>query len=171
MWQTLDVSDRILQSTVCRCGLCSEVFGRRFEQLLSVIALVVLKCLFIITMCQWYLCTIKSFSFNYVWYFQSRLSTSILQPKKALPGVPFYLNGTCRLRISCPSLGKYIPDSGAFIWLHVCDDQPRGIMLYAHAQDMRRQRRRDVCKHDRGNGILSVCIWVTRRRRQFGLIL
>ena len=49
---------RVQQSTVCRCGLCNEVFGRRFEQLLSVIALVALKCLFIIAMCQWYLCTV-----------------------------------------------------------------------------------------------------------------
>jgi hypothetical protein len=129
---------------LCRCGLRDEVFGRRFEQLLSVIALVSLKCLFTITMCQWYLSTIKLFSSNYVWCFQSRFSISILPPKKALPGVPCYLNGTCRLLISCPPLGKYTPDSGAFIWLHVGDDQARGTMLFAHAQDMRRQRCRDV---------------------------
>jgi hypothetical protein len=104
MLQTLGVFDWVRQSTVCRCGLCNEVFGRRFEHLLSVITLVVLKCLFIITMCQRYLCTIKLFSFNYVFIFQSRFSTSILPPKKALPGVPRCLNGTCRLRISCPSL-------------------------------------------------------------------
>ena len=60
--------------------------------------------------------------------------------------------------------------SGAFIWLHVGDDQARRTMLYAHAQDMQR-RLKDGCKHDRGNGILSVCIWVARRRRQLGLIL
>jgi len=140
MWQTLGVFDRVRQSTVCHCGLYNEVCGRRFEQLLSVIALVVLKCLFMITPCHWYLCTIKLFSFNYVWYFQSRFSTSILPPNKALPGVPCYLNRTCRLRIFCPLLGKYVPDNGAFIWLHVGDDQARGTLLYANAQDMRRQR-------------------------------
>jgi len=73
MLQTLGVFDRVRQSTVCHCGLCNEVFGRRFEQLLSVIALVVLKCLFIISMCQRYLCTITLFSFNYVWYFSVTL--------------------------------------------------------------------------------------------------
>jgi len=29
-------------------------------------------------------------------------------------------------------------------------------MLYAHAQDMRRHRLRDCCKHDRGNGIILI---------------
>jgi len=151
---------------VCRCGLYSEVSGRRFEQLLFVIALVVLKCLFIITLCEWYLCTVKLFSFNYVWYFQSRFSTSILPPKKELPGVPFYLNGTCRLLIFCPLLGKYIPDNGAFIWLHVGDDHARGTLLYANAHEGR-----VGCKHDRVNGAVSVCNCVTRRRMQHGLIL
>lgn len=32
-----------------------------------------LKCLFIITMCQWYLCTIKLLSFNYVLVFSVML--------------------------------------------------------------------------------------------------
>jgi hypothetical protein len=157
MWQTLRVFDRVRQSTVCRCGLCNEVFGRRFEQLLSVIALVALKCLFTITMCQWYLCTIKLFSCNYVWCFQSRFSVSILPPKKALPGVPCYLNEACKLRIFCPPLGKYI----CLTAVHLSDC----MSVMTKHEELCCLHMRKICG-DRGAGIYDIfvnCNWVATR--------
>jgi hypothetical protein len=56
-----------------------------------VVAVLMLKCLIIIILCQCYLCTIKISSINYERDLQSRFETSFLPSKKALSTVPCYL--------------------------------------------------------------------------------
>jgi len=52
-----------------------------------VAALLKLKCLIIVIVCQCYLCTIKVFPANYVWRLQSRFETSFLPLKKTLQAI------------------------------------------------------------------------------------
>ena len=101
----------LLTATCCSCPRNAEMPVHHYD--VSVVPLAQLNYFPLIT----------------YWYFQPCFSTSILPP-----GVPCYLNETCRLRISWPSVVKHIPVCGAHIWLHVGDDQARGTMLYVHAR-------------------------------------